>query len=224
MASTSSLIPDHDQGGPISFPKPPSPDLPTSPVQHFVAELTDVAPPPTDPPPPYPSGPRTNRRSRANTTRSARRSAQVSDDSQIGSLQHDSGAESETSPLLGGRRRRTTSHSSTIHSVGSLAQTVISSSMTVISLFQADTDACMLRTAGSTSDLPFLARAKRYFRPLMRRPYYAALFHLLFINFPFELVAWIFLFVGTLVSLILPWLCDVAVSHMTIILRLVQHS
>lgn len=211
MPSFSSHNPDHDRGDfPVPFPKPPSPVTPTSPLQHFVAELNEVDPPLADPPPPYPSGSRSSRRIRSNTTRSARRAAQVSEDSQISSFHHDSSVESETSPLLGGRRRRSASHSSTIHSVQSLAQTVISSSRTVMSLFQAEPDSCML-PAGPTSDLPFHARAKRYFRPLTQRAYYASLLHLLLINFPFELAAWIYLFVGTLVRFFLAYLRRVIV-------------
>jgi hypothetical protein len=41
---------------------------------------------------------------------------------------------------------------------------------------------------------------KRYFRPMTQRAYYAALFHLLVLNFPYALAAWVFLFVFTLVS------------------------
>ncbi|OBZ70757.1 hypothetical protein A0H81_09281 [Grifola frondosa] len=42
------------------------------------------------------------------------------------------------------------------------------------------------------------ARWRRYFRPLGRRAYYAALFHLLILNFPYALLAWVYLFVFTL--------------------------
>ena len=41
---------------------------------------------------------------------------------------------------------------------------------------------------------------RRYFRPMVRTVYLGALFHLLVLNFPFALVAWINLFVFTLVS------------------------
>jgi len=43
-------------------------------------------------------------------------------------------------------------------------------------------------------------RIKRYFRPMGRRAYYFAVFHLLVINFPFALLAWVYLFVFTLVG------------------------
>ena len=40
----------------------------------------------------------------------------------------------------------------------------------------------------------------KYFRPMFKRAYYSALFHLLVLNFPFALTAWVYLFVFTLVS------------------------
>ncbi|KAI0088105.1 hypothetical protein BDY19DRAFT_952061 [Irpex rosettiformis] len=46
--------------------------------------------------------------------------------------------------------------------------------------------------------LSFGTRLRRYFRPMVRRAYYSALFHLLIINFPYALVAWVYLFVFTL--------------------------
>ena len=47
----------------------------------------------------------------------------------------------------------------------------------------------------------FAARWRRYFRPLRRRAYYSALFHILVLNFPYALFSWIFLFVFTLVRI-----------------------
>ncbi|KAF8840716.1 hypothetical protein BDN67DRAFT_608483 [Paxillus ammoniavirescens] len=38
----------------------------------------------------------------------------------------------------------------------------------------------------------------RYFRPMGRRAYHAAVFHLMVVNFPYALIAWIYLFVFTL--------------------------
>jgi hypothetical protein len=43
------------------------------------------------------------------------------------------------------------------------------------------------------------AAMKRYFRPLSRKSYYTALFHLLVINFPYALAAWVYLFIFTVV-------------------------
>jgi hypothetical protein len=40
----------------------------------------------------------------------------------------------------------------------------------------------------------------RYFRPMRKKVYYMALFHLLVLNFPYALAAWVYLFVFTLVS------------------------
>lgn len=44
------------------------------------------------------------------------------------------------------------------------------------------------------------ARIQRYFRPMGRKAYYLAAFHLLVLNFPFALLAWVYLFVFTLVG------------------------
>ena len=41
---------------------------------------------------------------------------------------------------------------------------------------------------------------KWYFRPLVRSAYYKPLFHLLALNFPYALVAWLYLFIFTVVS------------------------
>lgn len=47
----------------------------------------------------------------------------------------------------------------------------------------------------------FLRSCKRYFRPLTKRVYWKALFHLLVLNFPYALAAWVYLFVFTLVHI-----------------------
>lgn len=44
------------------------------------------------------------------------------------------------------------------------------------------------------------SKVKRYFRPMGRKAYYSAVFHLLVVNFPFALLAWVYLFVFTLVG------------------------
>ncbi|KZT71651.1 hypothetical protein DAEQUDRAFT_763516 [Daedalea quercina L-15889] len=46
-------------------------------------------------------------------------------------------------------------------------------------------------------DFSWSARWRRYCRPLSKRAYYASLFHLLVLNFPYALLAWIYLFVFT---------------------------
>lgn len=48
-------------------------------------------------------------------------------------------------------------------------------------------------------DVSWAARWQRYYRPLGKRAYYASLFHLLVLNFPYALLAWVYLFVFTVV-------------------------
>lgn len=130
--------------------------------------------------------------------------------------------------VLGGHGRpRTISHSSTIRSnisgSPSLAQTLFSA-------FQPELDSdldgteelhdeeeprhVLRRQLSSESSnepecgpepeqLDWKARWKRYFRPMGRRAYYSAILHLLVLNFPFALVAWVYLFVFTLTGTIL---------------------
>jgi hypothetical protein len=45
----------------------------------------------------------------------------------------------------------------------------------------------------------YRAKLRRYWHPVMRRAYWAALFHLVVLNFPYALIAAVFLFVFTLV-------------------------
>ncbi|EIW83109.1 hypothetical protein CONPUDRAFT_136257 [Coniophora puteana RWD-64-598 SS2] len=128
----------------------------------------------------------------------------------------------EATPLLNGpprcaRRPRSQSFSSTSSSgAPSLAQTVAS-------LFQPDLDddnevdiydALHIHGPGSGEQQieqhanqsqswqqwPLLSRRawRRYFKPLTHRAYYAALLHLMVLNFPFALAAWVYLFVFTL--------------------------
>ena len=56
------------------------------------------------------------------------------------------------------------------------------------------------RAVRARGRISWRARARRYFRPLRVRAYYSALFHLLVLNFPYALLAWVYLFVFTLVS------------------------
>ncbi|EED79908.1 predicted protein [Postia placenta Mad-698-R] len=44
---------------------------------------------------------------------------------------------------------------------------------------------------------PWRTRWLRYFRPITKRAYYSSLFHLLVLNFPYALIAWVYLFVFT---------------------------
>ncbi|TBU24655.1 hypothetical protein BD311DRAFT_867991 [Dichomitus squalens] len=51
-----------------------------------------------------------------------------------------------------------------------------------------------------SQQLSLTQRWRRYFRPLKRRAYYSAVFHLVVLNFPYALAAWLFIFVFTLVG------------------------
>ncbi|KAG8967210.1 hypothetical protein FRC03_010454 [Tulasnella sp. 419] len=55
-------------------------------------------------------------------------------------------------------------------------------------------------TSTIASDLPVATRVERYFDPLKDQDCWMALLHLGVINFPFALVAWVYLFVATLVG------------------------
>ena len=177
----------------------------------------------TDPPPPYPS-----RERRARTVRSSRRRSgrvQTSDadhdSARIPSyVDNDNPRESnETTPLISvsgshavSSRPRSYSHTSTISSAPSFAHTVFS-------LFQVETDDAIQLDDGledrqlllsgddngslqSSHSTAFFSSAawKRYFRPLTRKSYYAPLFHLMVVNFPYTLAAWVYLFIFTVVS------------------------
>jgi len=63
-----------------------------------------------------------------------------------------------------------------------------------MSLFQAEF------SPPEVADVPLWTRTKRYFRPMKQSAYYAALFHLLVINFPIAIVAWVYLFLATFVG------------------------
>ncbi|KAG2756268.1 hypothetical protein P692DRAFT_20826378 [Suillus brevipes Sb2] len=54
--------------------------------------------------------------------------------------------------------------------------------------------------SGTSHQWPLFSRRcwSRYFRPMTHRAYHAAVFHLLVLNFPYALLAWVFLFVFTL--------------------------
>ena len=139
----------------------------------------------------------------------------------------DDDAATENTPLLPTpllrRRERTASHSSTVRSNISGSP---SFAQTLISAFQpgldSDIDSDVVAPAqderrhlfrrreisessaeGLDQDVEHLGpevRIKRYFRPMGRRAYYSAVFHLLVVNFPFALLAWVYLFVFTLVG------------------------
>ena len=127
-----------------------------------------------------------------------------------------------STPLLR-RRQRTVSHSSTVRSNISGSP---SFAQTLIFAFQPELDSdidlniaspaqderrhlCRRREVSEPSTegldqhaerLSAWARIKRYFRPMGRKSYYSAVFHLLVVNFPFALLAWLYLFIFTLVG------------------------
>lgn len=126
---------------------------------------------------------------------------------------------SETTLLLAppvsrriGGRPRSYSHASTASMAPSLAQTVFS-------FFQTDDDPYVANdneersylaspeghSMESRSSTGFFSRGawRRYFKPLGRKMYYNSLLHLMVINFPYALVAWLYLFVFTVVSALL---------------------
>ncbi|KAI6157901.1 hypothetical protein BKA82DRAFT_996172 [Pisolithus tinctorius] len=131
-------------------------------------------------------------------------------------LDHPSSVGSTRRYLL---RPRSNSHSSTIGSSSSHAPSL---AQTVLSLFHDPSEEDLSRphlyhqevsydgeasqshdTHGaphSKSRWPLLSWRswRRYFRPLCRRAYHTALFHLLVLNFPFALIVWIYLFLFTL--------------------------
>ncbi|KAL5507041.1 hypothetical protein ACEPAH_6497 [Sanghuangporus vaninii] len=201
-----------------TYPKPPTPPLSIRSITETAVPSASVV---ADPPPPYPSR---ERRSRVERTR-LRRAAQLSGESGVGggstisstysqqlrlSLDPLSNTQSEgsplsppedgteTTPLLSPRRRpRTLSHSTGV-STHSIAQTVLS----LFGSDEADVNGDAARhDVEEESAAPSSRKSlKRYFRPLWRRSYYRPLAHLLIINFPFALVTFLYLFVGTLVG------------------------
>lgn len=173
-----------------------------------------------DPPPPYPSR---SRRTRGLAGNRNRRPSQPIHTQLSSTDSHsdyeavtspfplsDEGEPDENTPFLSPHQRRpntrprSISHASTLSVAPSLAHTVLS-------LFQTEDDDggdYEERGASELESLPeyvqprgfFSAQSwKRYFRPLVQKVYYLSLFHLLALNFPYALIAWIFLFVFTLV-------------------------
>ncbi len=171
---------------------------------------------PQEPPPPYPSRERRHRRRRT----AVEASSADSDDPAYPGAAHPPPRADENTPLLGvpppTRRTRTMSLSSAASISPSLAQTVVSAfRMDLDSEGGDDEDTSDDRPAvgplpdSRLSHAPSLTRHRardwrtrwrHYFRPIGRRAYWSALLHLLVINFPYALLAWVYLFVFTLVS------------------------
>jgi hypothetical protein len=166
----------------------------------------------TDPPPPYPSRERRSRIVRSPRGRSGR--IQTNHDVRISYMDEDTAAREpdETTPILS-TGPRSHSHTSTTYAAPSLAHTVFS-------LFQLESDdgvylhdgaedrqllslgndsASMVSSQNHGTDFFSSATLKRYFRPLIHKSYYAALFHLMVVNFPYALAAWVYLFIFTVV-------------------------
>ncbi|KAG8214091.1 hypothetical protein J3R82DRAFT_10849 [Butyriboletus roseoflavus] len=185
--------------------------------------LLDV--PTNDPPPPYPSP---ERRSRApGTSRRQRASAHISTQSTLSSPDSGdaispplhpyffpaSGGPSEVTPLLRPalNRHRANSHASTVVSSSSFTQTVLSfcqdsESDSDVDIFEAlrsehlnDVGQSRNASHGRPGRWSLHKRAwARYFHPMGRKAYHAAVFHLMVLNFPYALIAWLYLFVFTL--------------------------
>jgi hypothetical protein len=172
---------------------------------------------PQEPPPPYPSRERRHRRRRT----AVESSGGDSDDHAFLGTAHPPPHPDESTPLLGvssptTRRPRTMSLSSAASISPSLAQTVVSAfRMDLDSDGEDEEESSHDRPAVGTlpddhlSHAPALTRHRargwrtrwrHYFRPIGRRAYWSALLHLLVINFPYALLAWLYLFVFTLVS------------------------
>ncbi|KAH7339817.1 hypothetical protein B0J17DRAFT_716815 [Rhizoctonia solani] len=133
------------------------------------------APAPAGPPPPYSEEPRRSRRPTI-----------VSRDSD--DEEHDSDVE-EGTPLLQNlprRRSRAASYSTTTSYTG----------VDFISLIIGTQPA----TTADPVPRSFRERRVRYFVPLCRRVYWRSLAHLMVINFPFALAAWVLLFCGVVLG------------------------
>jgi hypothetical protein len=136
--------------------------------------------------------------------------------------EHDRGEPTETTPFLApsspistsrrlAGRPRAYSHTSTVSIAPSLGQTVLS--LFVTDDGESDYDEELERGPLLLEDGHYdrvsdisrrhrggsFAAMKRYFRPLVQKAYYRSLFHLLVVNFPYALAAWIYLFVFTVV-------------------------
>lgn len=171
-----------------------------------------------DPPPPYPT-PRRSRRARRSHLPTPQPFAINQQPQLNGHQQQDSDEYLAPEP----RHTRTRSDSSgsmwsTISGSPSLAQTVFTFFDDVD--VDTDDDGCqgvhLARRSNAEGDSPAHDRpstwmkVRRYFRPLRKKVYYMSLLHLLLINFPVALLAWVSLFVFTLVCALLSSICPVS--------------
>ena len=170
----------------------------------------------TDPPPPYPSRERRQRTARSSRGRSGRiqTTSHANDNVRPGissSYVEENTATrepDETTPILSTRPRSHSHTSTTAHAVFSLFQSELDDDE--VHLHDGAEDRQLLFSGNDNGSLQsshnshstgssFSAALKRYFRPLIRKSYYAALFHLMVVNFPYALAAWVYLFIFTVV-------------------------
>ncbi|KAI5123894.1 hypothetical protein M0805_005710 [Coniferiporia weirii] len=212
------------QGSPSTSTVHPKPPTPLLVMQVEDDSVIPNVPAVIDPPPPYPARERRTRGERARVRRAVQSSgasvagtlSASSSNAHVHGMSDDSSPYlqeehaplyptedgTETTPLLLPRRRRTLSHSTAV-SAHSIAHTVFS-------LFEPDDvdageeeDQEVAREEDGLQDTISAATAsrrsvRRYFRPLWRGTYYRPLAHLLFINFFYALLAFLYLFAGTL--------------------------
>ena len=168
----------------------------------------------TDPPPPYPSRERRSRTVRSSRGRSGRFQTPHANHDVISSYVDENTTArepDETTPILS-TRPRSHSYTSTMSAAPSLARTVFSlfeyESDDGVYLHDGAEDRQLLSLGNENGSLQstqshstgfFSVAWKRYFRPLIRKSYYAALFHLVVVNFPYALAAWVYLFIFTVV-------------------------
>ena len=200
------------------------PEPPTTPPPPLVDELEPI---PTDPPPPYPTRERRSRPARTHRgthgriqttnipphhlhhTQSLSSGSHIDSDSPLSPYTDDDSEPTETTPIFprhhhhhGGRPRAqsyTSTTSSLTHTVLSIFQTEEDDSSEGSTRFSMGNDGVSVRSSQRGTGFFSVAAWRRYFRPLSVKSYYWALFHLLVVNFPFGLVAWIYLFVFTVV-------------------------
>ncbi|KAF7318456.1 hypothetical protein HMN09_00354800 [Mycena chlorophos] len=214
---------------PTSDLYPPSPPLHD--LDHPPPDAPDAVDEENDPPPPYPAPGRRTRTRRPSGRHGHQQHSSAesqSPDEQMHTPLLGQGHDHRASPTVTtgtGRPRAASnvSRSSAVSAAPSLAQTLVG-------IFSAEEDArdgepdgvCRLpedahghgdpengglRLEVSASERE-RSRLRRYFRPLTRRVYYAALFHLYVVNFPFALAAFLWAFVltvtGTTLLIALP--------------------
>jgi hypothetical protein len=191
---------------------PPSPSSPKpsphSPILLLSSTVSEELPLSADPPPPYRAGSTARPLSarRPHRTRRRDRGSETFSESPLQSTSHRSNRESQGSIVYGDSdtevevddvgladATETTSLLSSVASPGRRNQN--------LSISTDDSFGAPNPTLPPESPHRSLgSRIRKYFRPLFRRKYYKALFHLCILNFPFALIVWIYLFVGTLVG------------------------